>query len=134
MKPLSVFLLIFVFVATLSLSTQASSLSCCVKATEQNGIHSPQPLKNKVKRTKELKKIKKVQSHTVGGVIIFTLGCMIMLLGLGISIVAIMDAVLGIGLGVLALGFILMCIGDIIGNLGLMGLILDLCDCFSVLL
>lgn len=81
-----------------------------------------------------LKKVKKVQSNQTAGILIFIIGCMITLVGTGIIIVAITDAILTIGLGVLVLGFVVMCIGDIIGNLRLMNLILNLCDCLSVLL
>ncbi len=81
-----------------------------------------------------LKKVKKVHSNQTAGILIFIIGCMITLVGTGIIIVAITDAVLTIGLGVLVLGFVVMCIGDIIGNLRLMNLILNLCDCLSVLL
>lgn len=95
--------------------------------------HLPKNKVKKVKEFKKYKKIKKVQSNQAVGMLIFIIGCIVLLLGLGIVIVAITDAVLGIGIGIVALGFVLMSVGDIIGNLGLMNLILDLCNCVSVL-
>lgn len=132
MKSLYTFLMLFVLIALFAVPVQASSVPKHI--AEQSFTSNPFSLKNKIKKVKVLKKVKKVQSNQAAGILIFIIGCMIALVGLGISIVALTDAILTIGLGALVLGFVVMCIGDIIGNLGLMNLILNLCDCLSVLL
>lgn len=135
MKSFCVFLIIFILTVLFYIPVQASSVPFSPKsASEQSFTPNPYSIKNKVKKLKVLKKVKKVQSNQTAGILIFIIGCMITLVGTGIIIVAITDAILTIGLGIFVLGFVVMCIGDIIGNLGLMNLILNLCDCLSVLL
>lgn len=135
MKSLYIFLLFFICTVFIPLPVRASIVPINA-SIDQYTPSKPYPskAKTKLKKLKELKKTKKVQSNDTVGILIFILGCMMLLVGLGISIVAITDTLISIGLGVIVLGFVLMCLGDIIGNLGLMGLIFDLCDCLSVLL
>lgn len=134
MKYLYVILIFVMLAGLFSLPVQAGSTLQSPDHIQNCNHAAPNPLKVKIKDIKKLKKTKKVQSNQAAGIIIFIIGCMILLLGLGITIVAITDAIITIGLGVLALGLIIMCIGDIIGNLGLMNLIFNICDCLSVLL
>jgi hypothetical protein len=134
MKPLYIFLIFSIFIALFCIPVKAGSFVQTSSPVQSYTYVVPNPLKIKIKDIKKLKKTKKVQSNQTAGIIIFIIGCMILLLGLGITIVAITDAIITIGLGVLALGLIIMCIGDIIGNLGLINLIFNICDCLSVLL
>lgn len=83
---------------------------------------------------KKIQRIKKTQNNQGAGIIVFLFGCLMAIAGLALALAATAGSVLLTG-GVITLvaGVVVMFVGDIIGNLGIMNILFDVCNCLSVL-